>query len=128
MIIHWKGARLLALSEKTSLMPGINIVADSEWKGYVQSKGIKRKMKTGQLELIAGKVETEPLKGSGGVLVPGKEKVTLTSKDPWKLEPNEALRVVELTLDIKTLEVWQKNESREEIRLAILQQIDKMKK
>lgn len=50
------------------------------------------------------------------------------SKEPWKIVAAEAVKLVEATLDLDTLELWLENESRDEVRAKLANKIDLMKK
>ena len=121
-IIESKKAGVLVLGvpgKKTSnpvIMPGVNVVPDKVWEICKQQDSVKLKIEEGILV-----VAEEPTEGPKGGRVP--------SKDPWKLEdPKKATALAKKTLSIPLLEAWLEAEGRAEVRAALSNQLDKMKK
>ena len=129
MIINWrkKDAGLLTVSmikdgtivKTLSLIPGHNELSDDEWDGI---KGqLEDKIKVGDIVPIEVESKKE-------VEVNGKTKSKrITATDFRDLPAEKALKIVRDTYNKKTLNKWRKDESRDEIRAAISEQLDLIK-
>lgn len=99
------------------LIPGINEVPDAQWNEVKKN--------------LEGKLSAKLIEEVGSTTVKGKganaPEVTVgkTLKD---LSFGEAEAIIKQTLDVALLETWKKAEERSDVRLAILNQIDEMKK
>jgi hypothetical protein len=129
MIINWakKGAGLLTISKieneaivKTIfILPGFNDIEDKDWEGIKNQ--LLDKIKSGDIRVVEEEVEKK-------VEVNGKIKTKkYTAKQFANLSANKALEVVAEAWDLKTLEKWRGEESRDEIRAALAEQIEKVK-
>lgn len=133
MIIQWKESRILGLSVPGKsalafvLSPGVNIVPDNIWAACQKQKSVKAKIEKKTLVMIEGTVEETEQKGPGGKVM-DQPKITVTSKEPWKLTAPVARELVPDTHSIDVLEAWLKNEAKDEIRALLSNKITEMKK
>ena len=99
------------------LIPGINEVPDAQWNA------IKKNLEGKLSDKLIEEVGATTVKGKGA----NAQDVTVgkTLKD---LSFGEAEAIIKQTLDVALLETWKKAEERSDVRLAILNQIDEMKK
>lgn len=99
------------------LIPGINEVPDAQWNA------IKKNLEGKLSDKLIEEVGSTTVKGKGA----NAQDVTVgkTLKD---LSFGEAEAIIKQTLDVALLETWKKAEERSDVRLAILNQIDEMKK
>ena len=99
------------------LIPGINEIPDAQWSAVKKSLEVK---------LASKKIEEV-----GAITAKGKGQnapdvtVGKTIKD---LSFSEAESIIKQTLDVNLLETWKKGEERQDVRLAIHNQIDEMQK
>lgn len=103
MIVHNKADRFLHVAG-TKLFPGVNHIADELWAEVKKALGAR-----------VGKDIIEVLKDSKAV-------------DLVKLPAGEAEALVKECLSVELLEDWKAKETRDSIRLAIMNQIEDLKK
>lgn len=99
------------------LIPGINEVPDAQWGS------VKKSLESKLSDKLIEEVGSTTVKGKGQ----NAQDVTVgkTIKD---LSFGEAESIIKQTLDVKLLETWKKGEERQDVRLAILNQIEEMQK
>lgn len=95
------------------LLPGVNEVTEDEWK--CMRPNIKSEIDSGEITILAQKV-------SDGRGKPGGRK----AKDLVQMPVNIAVTYVAECMNPETLTKWYKEETREEVRLAITKKMDKL--
>lgn len=95
------------------LLPGVNEVTDDEWK--CMRPNIKSEIDSGEITILAQKV-------SDGRGKPGGRK----AKDLVQMPVNIAVAYIAECMNPETLTKWYKEETREEVRLAITKKMDKL--
>lgn len=125
MIIHWKPNRVKVVPivaknsptvvGKVTLMPGNNVITDSEWDGIKDN--LKYELEKGLISEIVQEIPEVDKEGKET----GKK---VTVKEFRKMEAERAEEIVKDTYNLKTLKSWKKNESRDSVRAAIQNQID----
>jgi hypothetical protein len=129
MIVNNKQTRLIVLPYrgknsmvmgKMVLLPGCNVVDETHWAAARSS--VEDKIKRG--ELVEVKTEVKE------TIHPQTKKKTVEVKgiNLKDLEAKEAAEVVDDTYSLETLGVWKEEESREDVRVAILKQIELVEK
>jgi hypothetical protein len=104
-----KGEKPVALDrDQIQLLPGMNEVPDKEWN--VARLHIKNELNKTIFEITK--------KAADGKVTA----VTLKSYDP-----KEAVKVVKKTFNPETIKAWYESESRDEVRVAILRKMKKLK-
>lgn len=99
------------------LIPGINEIPDAQWSAV--KKSLEAKLASKKIEEVGATTAKGKGQNAPDVTV-GK-----TIKD---LSFSEAESIIKQTLDVNLLETWKKGEERQDVRLAILNQIDEMQK
>lgn len=122
MIVKLNENRVIMLPAKDGepmlrLIPGINEVPDPQWN--IAKKSLEPKLAVKLIEemgstTVKGKGQNAPDVSVGKTL-----------KD---FNFSEAESIIKQTLDVKLLETWKKSEERQDVRLAILNQIEEMQK
>jgi len=152
MIVNWKGDGLKVISVidassgkkvitgTVTLLPGHNIVKDTDWENMEKQDSLQLSIKSGRLvpigkqaekvikENVVKIVEEEDEDGniSKKKKIEKKEK-KITATEPILLKDmkaEEARQIVKDTYNLETLEAWRKDEGRDEIRAEIANQID----
>lgn len=95
------------------LLPGVNEVTEDEWK--CMRPNIKSEIDSGEITILAQKV-------SDGRGRPGGRK----AKDLIQMPVNIAVTYIAECMNPETLTKWYKEETREEVRLAITKKMDKL--
>lgn len=95
------------------LLPGVNEVTEDEWK--CMRPNIKSEIDSGEITILAQKV-------SDGRSRPGGRK----AKDLVQMPVNIAVTYIAECMNHETLTKWYKEETREEVRLAITKKMDKL--
>lgn len=95
------------------LLPGVNEVTDAEWE--CMRPNIKAEIDRGEITILAQKV-------SDGRGKPGGRK----AKDLIQMPVNIAVNYINECMNPETLSKWYKEETREEVRLAITKKMDKL--
>ncbi len=121
MIIRWKTDSLLVtpLKDKINsetLFPGYNFIEDKIYKEIAND--LKRYVDQGRMEIL-GEIKT--------VKQNNKNVTKVYSKDLKDFEGNKAIEIVKNCNNRKTLEKWKKEDSRDEVRIAIKEKIDDIK-
>jgi hypothetical protein len=98
---------------QVQLLPGINEVTDTEWK--IMKVHLSREIARGEIKII----ETDPAKGKK---VPGGK-----AHDLKDLPANKAVAMVSECVNPETLLKWHKEETREEVRLAVVERMKELK-
>ena len=151
MIINWKGSGLktasvlgeveiegkkkVTITKTLVFQPGCNVVDDKEWEELKKNKMIQLEMQHGLFEEVGKKVikkVTEEVE----VEEDGKKKkekveknIEVTESATLKdLDPEKALEVIKDTFNLETLNAWRKEEARDEIRAAISNQVEFIKR
>lgn len=150
MIVNWKkkdaGLKVIPLVNEAGkiernlvFLPGYNEISEADWNKARRHPTIAEQLKKGDFEEI-GKVKIEEVSVVKEVVkeVDGKEKKVKETKtekvekieeQPLKdIEAAKALDIIKDTFALDTLEAWRKAESRDEIRAAIANQIEKVSK
>jgi hypothetical protein len=135
MIVNWKkekaGINIIPLvvekdGKKIStgnlmLLPGHNDIPDDKWK--MAEDSCKTHIEAGNIEIIGADWDKETKKKKT-VKTGDKEKSAESIKD---VSPKKAKDIISNTYNIDTLTKWQEEETRDETRLQITKQIDKVK-
>lgn len=95
------------------LLPGVNEVTEDEWK--CMRPNISAELECGEITILAQKV-------SDGRGKPGGRK----AKDLVQMPVNIAVTYINECMNPETLTKWYKEETREEVRLAITKKMDKL--
>lgn len=95
------------------LLPGVNEVTEDEWQ--CMRPNIKSEIESGEITILAQKV-------SDGRGKPGGRK----AKDLIQMPVNIAVTYIAECMNPETLTKWYKEETREEVRLAITKKMDKL--
>lgn len=95
------------------LLPGVNEVTEDEWAAM--RPNITAELKSGEITILAQKV-------SDGRGKPGGRK----AKDLVQMPVNIAVAYINECMNPETLTKWYKEETREEVRLAITKKMDKL--
>lgn len=95
------------------LLPGVNEVTDDEWK--CMKPNVMNEIESGEITILAQKV-------SDGRGKPGGRK----AKDLIQMPVNIAVTYIAECMNPETLTKWYKEETREEVRLAITKKMDKL--
>jgi len=132
MIVNWKkpGAGLLVIPV-VNLLPGHNDVPDDIWA--LGRKHCDNHLSAGNLVEIG---EDKPVKVMEEQVNPetGKkekvsvEKIVTSPLTLKKMSPQKAIEVVKDTYSLDTLNKWRKEETRDEIRAELLNQIELIEK
>jgi len=140
MIINWTKQGLKTISIKAAnkaskikktvkLLPGFNEVPDDEWKEIKQNPMIQKQIELGIIVEVAEKKEVKKkVKNGKGEEI---EKTVVESgkaKQLKDLDAEAVVAMVEDTFDVDLLKKWKKEESRDEIRAAIANQLEKILK
>lgn len=88
--------------KNVTMLPGISEISDEDWERVKAHKTIQHR------------IDEEEL-------------IERDSKPLFKRPEKEALRLVKQTVDSKLLAAWQKEDSRETVKKAILTQLDSLK-
>lgn len=110
------------------LKPGVNVLDDKVWEQLWLQKQVQLKIEDGTLVPIGVESEEVDAKGPGGKLEGHKKLVVKSSKNPWKLKAENAVALAKETLDVDLLEKWLSKEARDEVRAAVSNKLDEMKK
>lgn len=140
MIVEWTktGLKTIPLMNKKGreektifLQPGFNDILDKEWNMARRNQMILDQIEAGVIKEVGEKEEIEVekiIEDEYGEAEKKKVKVKKAkSTSIAELAPEEALKIIEDTASVSTLEAWRKVESRDEIRAAIsnkLQEIE----
>ena len=95
------------------LLPGVNEVTENEWTAM--RPNITAELESGEITILAQKV-------SDGRGKPGGRK----AKDLVQMPVNIAVTYINECMNPETLTKWYKEETREEVRLAITKKMDKL--
>lgn len=95
------------------LLPGVNEVTENEWAAM--RPNITAELESGEITILAQKV-------SDGRGKPGGRK----AKDLVQMPVNIAVTYINECMNPETLTKWYKEETREEVRLAITKKMDKL--
>ena len=95
------------------LLPGVNEVTENEWAAM--RPNITAELESGEIAILAQKV-------SDGRGKPGGRK----AKDLVQMPVNIAVTYINECMNPETLTKWYKEETREEVRLAITKKMDKL--
>ena len=95
------------------LLPGVNEVTENEW--VAMRPNITAELESGEITILAQKV-------SDGRGKPGGRK----AKDLVQMPVNIAVTYINECMNPETLTKWYKEETREEVRLAITKKMDKL--
>lgn len=95
------------------LLPGVNEVTENEWAAM--RPNITAELESGEITILAQKV-------SDGRGKPGGRK----AKDLVQMPVNIAVTYINECINPETLTKWYKEETREEVRLAITKKMDKL--
>lgn len=95
------------------LLPGVNEVTENEWAAM--RPNITAELESGEITILAQKV-------SDGRGKPGGRK----AKDLIQMPVNIAVTYINECMNPETLTKWYKEETREEVRLAITKKMDKL--
>lgn len=91
-------------------LPGWNEIDENDWKAI--EKNCQLRLKDGQLEVLKSKKN-------------GQEQL-ITFKQLREENPEKAIEIIQNTFSTKTLKKWKENTEDSEIRLAIVNQTDKI--
>lgn len=103
------------------LFPGANYVKDEDWEMAMiaNSASLERSFAAGDLELVAKKTEVK----EGDKKVKKEQSVTFA-----ELKPQKAKSLIKDTNDLKSIEQWLKEETRDEIRATLRDRAEEIKK
>jgi len=132
IFLEWTADCIKHIENKTFLNTGINELDVATWErvrwmvaDIVVAEGTRltdEEKKIGRIIEVGATVEAPASKGTDKP-VTGAAKVK-SAKTLADFGPSEAEKLVRDTNSLKTLEAWKKSESRDSVRVAILEQID----
>lgn len=135
MIVNWKkknaGINIIPLVKEKNgkkntvgnlmLLPGHNDIPDKKWK--MAEPSCEKHIAAGDLEIINADWDKETKKKKT-VKADDKKQTAESIRD---VSPAKAKDIINNTYNIDTLSKWQEEETRDETRLQITKQIDKIK-
>lgn len=98
---------------QVSFVPGVNSVKDTDWKKCAAHPTVKAMMEDGDIEVIESKSGSDSDKKDG-------------APDLKDMNAKDAIKAVKATANPDLLEDWKKLESRETVKKAIVDQLDKI--
>ena len=132
IFLEWTADCIKHIENKTFLNTGINELDVATWErvrwmvtDIVVAEGTRltdEEKKIGRIIEVGATVEAPASKGTDKPAT-GAAKVK-SAKTLADFGPSEAEKLVRDTNSLKTLEAWKKSESRDSVRVAILEQID----
>ena len=140
MLVNWTklGLKTIPLLNETGqvtetifIQPGWNHLKNVQWEQAIRNESIAKQVESGVIELQADKIEIveeeRTFEDDKGKSKKRKVKTVQTEgKDFSDLGAEEALKVIEDCYNLDTLASWRKVESRDELRAAIANRIEKI--